>query len=120
MNDWYANELARIWSLRVVTPTAVEPVSLELARAHLRLEAYDSPPQHADDTWLSTVGIPAARELCELLSGRSFAEQTFELALDGFPGWYAGPFPRPVPSSPGFSLTVGTRTARRRPKCGRA
>lgn len=73
------------YALRVVTPPAVEPISLELARSHLRLDAYGSPAVHDDDGWLTEIGIPSAREVCELFAGRSFAPQTLEVVLDTFP-----------------------------------
>lgn len=105
--SWYTDSLQRM-SLRVVTPPTDEPISLDDARLHLRLEAYDSPPYHADDDWLSTVGIPAAREHCEIIAGKSFAPQTFELTADAFPGWYAGAFPRRTAMYPYWSLTTGS------------
>ena len=69
---------------KVIVQPTVEPVSLEQARLHLRLDAYDSPPTHPDDALIEAL-ITAAREWCEAFTGRSLAVKTLELALDGFP-----------------------------------
>lgn len=71
-------------SLKVITPPTVEPVSLEEARLHLRLDTYDSPPAHPDDELVESL-ITAAREWAENFTGRALAPQTLELALDEFP-----------------------------------
>jgi len=82
--------LAR-YGLRIVSGPDAEPISLELARAHLRLDVDDdSPPSHPDDFWLTEVGIPAAREACESELGRAIAPQVFEISLRGFPNWFPG------------------------------
>lgn len=80
-------------SLRIVTPPAGEQVTLTQARTHLRLDTYGSPASHPDDEWLETIGIPAARELCELISGRALAPTVFEVGLGGFPA-YCFPYDR--------------------------
>lgn len=72
------------YGLRVVTPPSTEPITLAEARLHLRLDAYGSPAVHDDDSLIEAL-IPAAREYCEMFTGRSFAPQTLELALDTFP-----------------------------------
>lgn len=84
--------LAR-YGVRIVQRPATEAVSLEDCRAHLRLTATGSPLSHPDDYWITNIGLPAAREWCENYTGRAFASQTIELAINGFPAtadaWYA-------------------------------
>lgn len=75
--------------LRVIVPPTTEPITLEVARLHLRLEAEGSPPTHPDDTLISGVYLPAARESCEQYVGRALAPQTLEVSLSRFPGPYA-------------------------------
>jgi uncharacterized phiE125 gp8 family phage protein len=70
---------------KVLVQPTVEPITLEQARLHLRLDAYDSPPTHPDDTLIQAL-ITASREWCEAFTGRSLAVKTLELALDCFPG----------------------------------
>ncbi len=74
----------RTYGLRVVTEPALEPITLDQARLHLRLDSYGSPPEHADDQWITDT-IPAAREWCEFYSGRSLAPQVLEMTLQEFP-----------------------------------
>jgi uncharacterized phiE125 gp8 family phage protein len=64
--------------LKVVTPPAVEPVSLAEAKAHLRLDT------DFDDAYVSAL-ITAARERIELFLRRALITQTLEYTLDGFP-----------------------------------
>jgi uncharacterized phiE125 gp8 family phage protein len=64
--------------LRLVTPPEVEPVTLDEAKAHLRLDS------DADDTYVSAL-ITAARERVELFLRRALITQAFEYTLDGFP-----------------------------------
>lgn len=73
------------YGFRVVTEPTVEPIGIEEARSHLRIEAFGSPAEHPDDSIIETLYIPAAREWCEFYSGRLLATQTVELALDAFP-----------------------------------
>lgn len=65
---------------------ADEQITLELARAHCRVDLFGSPPESDDDFWFSNIGIPAAREYCEREMGRSFVQRTMELATNAFPG----------------------------------
>lgn len=65
-------------NLTVITPPEEEPVSVETAKAHLRVDTT------ADDALIETY-LKAARELCEGLARRSFVTQTFRLVLDDFP-----------------------------------
>jgi uncharacterized phiE125 gp8 family phage protein len=71
--------------LKVIAAPTEEPISIEQARLHLRLDVNDdSPPTNPDDSLLEAQ-IPAAREWCEGWAERAFAAQTLELALDAFP-----------------------------------
>ena len=71
----------------VVAPTR-EPVSVEEAKAHLRLD------HNYEDVWLLTA-IAAAREDAETFTGRALAEQTLELQLDRWPAVDELWLPRP-------------------------
>lgn len=64
--------------LILTTAPAVEPVSLEEAKLHLRLDIT------ADDTLVYSL-IQAAREKCEEYTWRALITQTWDLFLDGFP-----------------------------------
>lgn len=67
--------------LTLTTPPAVEPVSIDEAKRHLRIDddVYD------DDDLVSAL-IAAARSYVEEVCGRSLLTQTWRLALPGFPG----------------------------------
>jgi len=91
--EWEA--MLAAFSVRVITAPvfADEPVSLEDAWHHLRIDTYandDSPPAIVsdDDTWLETIGIPAARNWAEGYVGKSLVTQTLELAGTAFPTAY--------------------------------
>ncbi len=64
--------------IKVITPPAVEPVTLTEVMAQLRLDVDDE----AD---LLLGYIQAAREDCEDFHGRSYVERTLEYVLDRFP-----------------------------------
>lgn len=64
---------------RLITPPAVEPVTLTEAKAHLRVT--DS----ADDALISAL-IVAARQFAETATQRALCSQTWEKVLDSFPG----------------------------------
>jgi uncharacterized phiE125 gp8 family phage protein len=66
------------FGLKLVTPPAVEPVALQMAKSHLRV---DSP----DDDLLIGAYIVAARQYCEKYTKRVFFNQTLQLSLDHFP-----------------------------------
>lgn len=68
-------------SLTLTTAPTIEPVSLDDARVHLRLD----PDDHAQDAYLETL-ITAARESVEAHTSRALINQTWTLKLDGFPG----------------------------------
>jgi len=63
---------------------ATEPITLAMARLHLRLDTEGSPPSHPDDTLVEAL-IVAAREAAEGYTGLAIAYQSYTLALDEFP-----------------------------------
>lgn len=79
---WQRDALARA-ALRVVVPPTEEPVSVADAGAHLRLDAYGSPPEYPDEALLTTL-IPAAREYVEGLSGLVLTPKTLEMTGRSF------------------------------------
>jgi len=90
------------YSVAEVVPVADEPIDLETAWTHCRIDAFGSPPASDDDDWLQTVGIPAAREYCEAECGRSFAPRTLELVSNGFPSVQVR-----APAGPALYLPLG-------------
>jgi uncharacterized phiE125 gp8 family phage protein len=64
--------------LRVATPPTAEPVTVEEAKAHLRLEG------NAEDSYVQTL-IQAARQHVEETCWRGLVTQTLEGVLSGFP-----------------------------------
>lgn len=76
---------------RLVTPPAATPVSLEDAKAHLRVD-------HSDQDSLITALIEAATGHIEDMTGRVFITQTWEMALDAFPESEVPLSPVPVQS----------------------
>lgn len=74
--------------LKVVTPPAAEPVTLDEAKDHLRVDGAD------DDTSITAM-IKAAREYCEGYQNRVYITQTLELALDDWPSGNEIELPRP-------------------------
>ena len=87
-------QLAASIGVRVVTPAAdeAEPITLEEAWAHLRIDAFDSPPESAHDFWLLNIGIPACRAWAENYTGLTIAERTLEWSARGFPTAIELPF----------------------------
>lgn len=65
-------------TLKLIAGPAVEPLSLDEAKAHLRVT-------HSAEDALITAFIQAAREAAEHLTGRSLITQTWEQVLDAFP-----------------------------------
>jgi len=82
---WLNRDLHKPYGVRVLEGPTEEPLTLAQAWAHLRLDVDGSPPATDDDTWLETIGIPGARDWCEQYLGGSVAQQTLELATQGFP-----------------------------------
>jgi uncharacterized phiE125 gp8 family phage protein len=66
-------------AVQLIQGPAVEPLSLDEAKLHLRVDI-------VDDDELITVLIQAAREYCEEFCHRAFITQTWKLVLDHFPG----------------------------------
>lgn len=62
----------------LITPPAVEPITLDEAKLHLRVT-------HPSEDALIELLITAAREYVERNTGLSMINQTWELALDAFP-----------------------------------
>lgn len=69
----------------LITPPAVEPITLDEAKAHLRVT-------HAEEDALIALYITAARQWVERSTGVSLVNQTVEIALDDFP---SGPIQLP-------------------------
>lgn len=76
--------------LRLITPPALEPVTLAEAKLHARID------HDLEDGLLATF-IAAARQHGEQLTGRQFVEAEYELSLDGFP---CGDDPIELPKPP--------------------
>lgn len=62
----------------------VEPITLETARLHLRLDTEGSPPTHPDDNLVQAL-ISVAREAAEQYTASAIVQQDYTLALDAFP-----------------------------------
>lgn len=71
-------------AFKVVAQPTVEPIPIEVLRAHLRLDADGDPLSHPDDALVMGY-LSAAREHAEQYIGYALAQQTWELALDSFP-----------------------------------
>lgn len=65
-------------SLQLITPPAVEPVTLADAKAHLKIDTTD------EDALITTL-ITAARARAEWHTGRAFVTQSWILRLDAWP-----------------------------------
>lgn len=88
---------------KIISAPAVEPITLEDARLHLRVTPDDdSPPAHPDDTLIMAL-VSAAREYCERYLMRALAPQTVEVVFDGFPATEI-----PLPFSPIDSIVSVT------------
>jgi len=72
--------------IQLTTPPAVEPVSLEEAKLHLRLAttAAEAAAYTTEDNWL-TRNIKSARTQCEFETGRRFITQTLTMYLNRWP-----------------------------------
>jgi uncharacterized phiE125 gp8 family phage protein len=66
-------------SLQLISPPAIEPVTLDEAKAHLKVDT-------TDDDALITALITAARARAEWHTGRAFITQSWTLSLDAWPG----------------------------------
>ena len=65
-------------NLKLITPPVVEPVTLAIAKQHVRCD-------FSDDDTLIPVYITAARQMAEKYTRRAFFNQTWQLSLDQFP-----------------------------------
>jgi uncharacterized phiE125 gp8 family phage protein len=65
--------------LQLITPPAIEPVTLDEAKAHLKIDTSD------DDALIATL-ITAARARAEWHTGRAFVTQSWVLWRDCWPG----------------------------------
>lgn len=74
--------------LTLKTGPVVEPVSLDTARQHLRIDATE------EDESIERLNA-AARRYVERVSGRSLITQTWEMTMDGFPWDNIFELPRP-------------------------
>lgn len=70
--------------LELVSPATSEPITLDIARRHLRLDV-DGSGTHPDDDYISSVLLPAARQAVENYTGRALAPCTYRMLLDAFP-----------------------------------
>ena len=68
---------------KVITPVAAPVITLDVLRAHLRLDLIGG-VTHPDDA-LITNYLSAARDYVEHYTQRSVGQQVLELALDSFP-----------------------------------
>jgi uncharacterized phiE125 gp8 family phage protein len=66
-----------VLNYQLITPPAVEPVSVAVAKSHLRVDFDD------DDDLIAAL-ISAAREMCEQKMNRAIFNQTYVLSLDQF------------------------------------
>lgn len=92
------------YGVRVVGAATEEPVSLAEAQDHLEVDLYGSPPASDHDAWIVD-NIPAARQWCEDWWGGSIAQQTLEIATNGFPSGSI-----PLPFGPIVSIVSVTYT----------
>lgn len=79
--------------LKLVSGPVAEPVSLETAKDHLRVD-------HSEDDALIYGYVTAAREWAEDFTRRAFGTQTYDLYFDGWPH-----FPLALPRAPLQSVT---------------
>ena len=98
-----------ITGLAIVTPPAAEPVTLAEMKSHLRYTG------SGEDALINAL-ITAAREQCELQSGRAFVTQTLRWSLSGWPESGAIRLPRPpLISVTSISYTDGDGDAQTMP-----
>ena len=93
-------------ALKLITAPAAEPISTADARTHCRVD------DTTDNSYLDAL-VAAAREHCEMFTGRALISQTWDLYLDRFPcGDYFGDVGRyrdaaaiRLPKPPAVSIT---------------
>jgi hypothetical protein len=76
-------------ALTRITAPAAPVITLEEARAHLRIDACGSPPEHPDDALIESMVAIATSELdgADGWLGRALVDQTWLLTLDRFSRW---------------------------------
>ena len=72
---------------KITTAPLSEPVSLDLAKQQLQIDAGDT----SQDSYIGTVLIPAAREVAEAGTAKAYLFQTIREYYDYFPGHEWGP-----------------------------
>lgn len=82
---------------RVITPPAVEPVSEDDVKKHLRLE-------HDEESQILAIYMRAAREKLEHECRRSFVRQRIEALITGDAAAGCVELPRPTVDADGFEL----------------
>lgn len=70
--------------VKAIGSVATEPVSLETARLHLRLDTEGSPPSHPDDALVEAL-ITVSREAVENFTELTLAVNDFQMKMDVFP-----------------------------------
>lgn len=98
--DRLASARSRGVSTRVVAPT-VEPVDLDLFRAHARM------PESSSEMELWLIRLQAAREWVERYTGRALLQQTWSYTVDALCDWSA---PLLLPVAPLIAVTSITVT----------
>lgn len=76
------------WALQHIDHPSEEPVTLQEAKAHLRVDDTEQ------DAWI-TRAMTAAREFCETFQGRSYTTQRLALSLERWPSGRSIYLPRP-------------------------
>lgn len=74
--------------VRVVTPPSLEPISVEEAKEHLRIDGFD------EDSYIDSL-IVTAREWAEKCQRRALITQTLRYSCDAFPTGREIELPRP-------------------------
>ena len=69
---------------QVTTQVTTEPITLNEARTHLRIEPFGYPLRHPDDDFITTLLIPSARAWAELYLNKALATQTITVKLSEF------------------------------------
>lgn len=70
--------------VKAIGSVTTEPVSLETARLHLRLDTEGSPPSHPDDALVEAL-ITVSREAVENFTELTLAINDFQMKMDVFP-----------------------------------
>ena len=73
---------------KLITAPSVEPLDATTLKTWCRIDGSD------EDTLLTSLFIPAARQACENATGRALITQTWEVVLDGWPAASAIELPR--------------------------